>query len=116
MTCGQDEEIRVRMDGYTRLCLTAIAVLLTVLMIGLWADKTPQVGQARAEGSLLKGGTQAQLIDLVKAQQKTNTKLSELIGFLKSGKLTVQMAQPEVKAKAKTKAARGDKDGPIKRK
>ena len=114
--CGHDEEIRVRMDGYTRVCLTAIAVLLTVLMIGLWADKTPQVGQARADGSLLKRGTQAQLVDLVKAQKKTNAELSGLIKFLKSGKLTVQIAQPKAAAKARTKAARGDKDGPIKQK
>ena len=113
MMCGQDEEIRVRMDGYTRVCLTAIAVLLTVLMIGLWAEETPQVGQARAERSLLKRGAQSQLVDLIKAQKKTNAELSELIRFLKSGKLTVQMAQPKEKPKAK--AARGDKDAPIKR-
>ena len=32
------QETNVQVDNYTRFCLTAIAILMTVLIIGLWAE------------------------------------------------------------------------------
>ena len=40
--------ITVRVDWYTRVCLTVIAVLLTVVIIGLWTDGVQLAPTARA--------------------------------------------------------------------
>jgi len=91
--------LKVRVDWYTRACLTAIAVLMTVLIIGLWADYTPQ-GQSAFGGSakpFVESGTQAQIIQVVKAQDRTTAKLTELIALLRSGQVKVEV----VGAKAK---------------
>ncbi len=87
-------DIRVNVDGYTRFCLTAIAVLLTVLIIGLWAEGVPGSAEARAEKAPVFGDTGAQRQVLVDAQKATNAKLDELIALLKSGQVKVQVVQP----------------------
>ena len=86
------EKMKVQMDGYTRGCLTIIAVLLTVLIIGLWANHTPLAGHATAKGPFLDNSTQAQLVDLVKAQNKTTAKLDQMLQLLSSGRLRVRIS------------------------
>ena len=44
----RQDTVVVRVDGYTRVCLTVIAVLLTVLIVGLWAQGVPAVRDAGA--------------------------------------------------------------------
>lgn len=81
----------VRLDTYSQLCLTAIAVLMTVLIIGLWADRAPLASQAQAKGPFMESGTQTQLVAMVKAQQKTVAKLDQLLSVLKSGQVRVRI-------------------------
>ena len=90
----------VRLDAYTRVCLTAITVLLTLVIIGLWADHAPLADQAhaKARGTFVESGTQAQLVALVKAQQKTVAKLDQLLGLLKSGQVKVRLVDADARA------------------
>jgi len=99
---------RMRVDGYTRVCLTAISVLLTVLVIGLWADLAGPAGRAQAAKKYADedarramtegrwGTSSAPQQAIVTAQRKTNAKLDELMKLLRSGQVRVQMvAGPE---------------------
>ena len=85
------QDMTVRVDGYTRVCLTVIAVLLTVLIVGLWADGPGRSDEARAAEPFLDSS--AQRAALLKSQDKTNSKLTELIGLLKSGKAKFTLAK-----------------------
>jgi len=94
---------RIRVDAYTRVCLTAITVLLTVLVIGLWADLAGLAGRAQAAGKYADQSAKQALTEgrwgtssapqqaVVAAQRKTNAKLDELMKLLKSGQVRVQM-------------------------
>jgi len=84
------KKIEIRVDGYTRLCLTAIAVLLTVLVVGLWAE-APLASPAQAGDTF--GDTGARIAAQLEAAQKTNAKLDELIGLLTSGQVKVQLVK-----------------------
>lgn len=95
----------VQVDGYTRVCLTAIAVLLTILVIGLWAEgpaRTSEAGaadkyrDAKAARAFKEGrwGTSSARGKLSAIQQETNAKLDKLINLFKSGEARVQIVQP----------------------
>ncbi len=110
----------VQVDRYTRFCLTTIAVLLTLLIIGLWADGVKTVGQARAAGSRSKfqdptaakafqegrWGTSSAAGKMAATQQQTNAKLDELIKLFKTGQAKVQIVGEMPEAKGA-----GDADG-----
>ncbi len=105
--------LRVRVDGYTRTCLTVIAILLTVLIVGLWADHAPSVDRAEAvlrrpkpEKPFLDTSTQAQIVQVVRAQDRTTAKIAELIALLRSGQVTVKVADDG--------KAKGGPNGPAK--
>jgi len=85
-------KMRVQVDVYTRVCLTAIAVLLTVLIVGLWAQKTPNAPQAMA-GVPTVLDPNAQRGAMTRAQTLTNAKLDQLISLLKSGDAKVQVVE-----------------------
>jgi len=86
-------QIRAKVDGYTRVCLTAIAVLLTVLVVGLWAEGVPSADHARAADPKVFGDSAAQREEMTKLQKETVDKLDELITLLKSGEAKVQVIQ-----------------------
>ena len=97
----------VVVDGYTRCCLTAIVVLLTVLIIGLWANG-PDLAQSglaaprfRADATkkvpMVSATAQAQRDKIVSAIEITNQKLETLTSFLKGGKLEVVVSNLEPK-------------------
>jgi hypothetical protein len=86
--------LRVKIDAYTRACLTVLAVLLTVVVLGLWANHAPQADSASAAEPRIYGPTK-QRENLIKAQKATNDKLDEILRFLKSGKLTVHVAEKD---------------------
>lgn len=90
----QGKSIRIRVDGYTRFCLTVIAGLLTVLILGLWANSVPSASPVQAADQPF-GDAAAQRQASVDAQKETNAKLDELIQVLKSGEVKVQVAQTE---------------------
>jgi len=94
---------RVQVDAYTRVCLTAIAGLLVLLIVGLWADAVPQPSKAGAAEPFLDASKQRSM--MIKAQEQTNAKLSELIGLLKSGDARVQIGEPKSKPAKRTSRA-----------
>jgi Spy/CpxP family protein refolding chaperone len=90
-----DRKIEVRVDAYTRICLTAIAVLLTVVAVGLWAEAVP--GASPASAGPASDGTFGDMGPRIAAQldavNKTNAKLDEIIRLLTSGQVKVQLAK-----------------------
>lgn len=85
--------VRIVVDGYTRVCLTAIAVLLTVAILGLWSDGMHFAATARANGDENKmpfGDAPGDRKAMIDAQEKIVAKLDELIKVLKSGDVKVQ--------------------------
>ena len=98
------ERPTVVVDGYTRLCLTVIAVLLTVLIIGLWGAgpikpshglaAPPRPAERDATGI---GNPAEQRMAMVRAIGQTNDKLDEIIRLLKDGKIKVVVAEGEAK-------------------
>jgi len=85
------KEIQVRVDGYTRVCLTVIAVLLTVMIIGLWADAVPSADTAPAATAAMAPGVQRAAI--LAAQKQTTARIGELIALLKSGDVKVRVTE-----------------------
>ena len=91
----------VHIDGYTRFCLSAIVVLLTILIVGLWANgPASDVSDASAAAKESKSGrstlnlidARAQRVGTLKAAQKTNKQLDKIIALLKSGEIRVSIA------------------------
>ena len=72
----RDKQI-VQVDNYTRLCLSAIAVLLTVLVVMMWVQAVPEPPSASAAEPFLD--TAAVRNSQLEAQKETNVKLGELI-------------------------------------
>lgn len=95
---AKNESLEARVDGYTRLCLTAIAVLLTVLVIGLWADGPWSPDPAAGAKAFVSAGQQRKAI--LDAQQATNRKLDTLIGLFREGKAQVKLAEGKAPAPA----------------
>ncbi len=99
----------VHIDGYTRFCLSAIVVLLTVLIIGLWANgPASDVSDASAAAKAPKSSSstlnlldaRAQRVGTLKAAQKTNKQLDKIIALLKSGEIRVSIADEGKKKEA----------------
>lgn len=104
---GIDGSVKVRVDGYTRVCLTAIAVLLTVLVLGLWAELPTHGQKAVAQEPVSRENryvprSTLELGDLAAQQQVTNQKLDRLVELFETGQARVQVVsagqetQPEV--------------------
>lgn len=97
------QNITLRVDTYTRVCLTLIAALLTVLVVGLWATAVPAPQAAlAAEPKPTEPATFAQtgtkLVELTQVQQVTNAKLDELIKVMTSGQVKVQVVGEDGKS------------------
>ena len=96
----------MRVDGYTRCCLTAIAVLLTVLVVGLWTGApTAKTAAAAAPperapepGESILPNSAAQRVQLIDAINGTNQRLDKLMELLQGGKVQVTVVNPENKA------------------
>jgi hypothetical protein len=78
-------------DNYTRFCLTAIAALLTVLIVMLWVQGVPSAPSARAGDLPFDAAANRQAA--TDAAKETNQKLSDLLDLLKSGQVKVQVVQ-----------------------
>ncbi len=93
----KEQKMVVQVDAYTRVCLTMIAVLLTVVVIGLWADGVPRAEQAMA-AKVIRNVPEppspgAQRVQILAAQKETIAKLAELIAVLKSGEVKVRVTE-----------------------
>ncbi len=104
-----DEKMVVQVDAYTRVCLTVIAVLLTVVIIGLWADGVPQADRAVAgkviEEERWSTSPGKQRAEIVAAQKLTTAKLAELIAVMKSGDVRVRVTEMPTDRAGGTNAA-----------
>lgn len=100
MPHARQRTVRMTVDGYTRVCLTAIAVLLTVLVLGLWAERSPALNEAHA--GLGKGipdsGQQRQ--KMIEQLDGIAAKLDKMVKLLESGQAKVQVAAPPPKKEA----------------
>ena len=88
---NERQRVHLRVDLYTRVCLTVIAALLTVLIVGLWADGVPSSREAiGSPAGIPDSGQQRERI--IKEIQKTTAKLDRLIGLFEGGTEKVQIA------------------------
>ena len=90
------KKIEVRVDAYTRVCLTAIAVLLAVVVVGLWSQAAPgpapaSAGEKAPDGTF--GDLGARVAAQLEAANKTNAKLDEIVRTLTSGQVKVQIVK-----------------------
>ena len=107
------DRVVVRVDAYTRACLTVIAVLLTVLIVGLWAEGVPAARHASAAPA--PAGAQpapmgipdagGQRDKLVKEMERATAKLDRLVSLFETGKAKVQVSA-EGKEAGKDNAAK----------
>jgi hypothetical protein len=103
-----ESNVRIRVDRYTQVCLTAIAVLLTLTVIGLWSERVPAAGKAEARtvkaqdtiagtgkahsDKLSSRGVQVELQrESNRKLDKTNQLLQDLAALLKSGDVKVKV-------------------------
>jgi threonine dehydrogenase-like Zn-dependent dehydrogenase len=84
---------QIQVDAYTRFCLTAIAALLTVVVVGMWSQEVRLAD--RAEAAEQFGETGTNVADLLKVQRETQAKFDELISLMTSGKVKVQIVKPQ---------------------
>ena len=92
----EKQRVQLRVDWYTQVCLTVIAALLTVLIIGLWADGVNPAREARGAGGIPDSGLQRK--QMIKALEDGTAKLDRLIGLFESGKAKVQVMEGGGKA------------------
>jgi len=86
-----DSKLDVRVDAYTRVCLALITVLLTVLIVGLWANHAPQPPAATAAETFVDASAQRNA--MLDQQKLTNRKLDELLDLFRSGSAKVQVTE-----------------------
>lgn len=79
----------VTVDKYTRLVLTAIVILLSLLVVGMWHDLGGVATPAQAR--VLDSAQQTQM--LIQEMEKVNASLADLKQLLQSGKVKVQIAE-----------------------
>lgn len=79
--------MKVTLDAYTKILLTVIAVLLTVVALGLWCETPGMTDQAQAR--LPDAGLQLyQIIDKLEQVRRAVTDVSDL---LRSGRARVRI-------------------------
>jgi hypothetical protein len=94
-----NRNLTVHVDLYTKVCLTAIALLLTVLVLGLWAGPDGSgLGADKALAGppgdpLVVGGgipdTGAQRNAMIIGINETNQRLDRIVALLEGGKIRV---------------------------
>jgi hypothetical protein len=98
------DETTIRLDRFTRLILTALTVLLTIIAIELWVGRPGSLPVANAQ--IPDTGYQRQQI--VEETRKTNELLGRILEQLKSKPIQVRIVADEMKDSG---AARGGREG-----
>ena len=79
-----------RLDDYTRVLLTVIAVLLTVVAVGLWTHAPSSI--STAEARLPDSGLQFN--QMIVELQRTRASMDGIANLLRSGQAKVQIIEP----------------------
>jgi hypothetical protein len=91
----------VVVDGYTRVMLTVIAILLCLVAVGMWCD-SPRLS-ASAEAKIPDSGQQ--LDEVITQLEKVNDSIVAITEVMVSGDMKVQIVEPSAnKKKTATKA------------
>ena len=97
----------VTVDNYTRILLTVITVLLMVVGVGLWYETPSTV--PHAYGRIPDSGEQ--LNEIIIKVDEINVSLSKMRQLMTSGKIKVQVVNPQlVKSKTKPSASADSTD------
>jgi len=94
--------MKVVVDGYTRFILTAIAVLLTVLAVGLWHDSPSSLGEAQA--GIPDSGMQLQQI--LTKMDNISSNMDQIQKVLIDGRVKVQIVEKATIAKPAKKTGK----------
>ena len=109
------EQTLVRPDPLTRFCLAAIAVLLAVLVLGLWAEAPNAADRAAADGATTFGNAAAQRKELTAELQKIRESVQDLTALFRKGEAKVQLADGGAEAVEAGDGKVADKAAPAKR-
>jgi len=88
-----DRDITVKVDAYTRICLSIIAVLLTVLIAGLWAEGWPDRSATAAKPTKIEPFTGTAAQGQITVSKQISAKLDRLMNLLQSGKVKVTIQE-----------------------
>ena len=88
----------ITIDKYTRFLLTTIAVLLALVVIGMWHD-APDIATP-AHARVLDPAQQTQVV--IEKLDAMQTSLAELNRLLQSGKVKVMVVEPTATKKTAT--------------
>ena len=89
-----EKDMTVTVDKYTRSLLTVIAVLLSLVVVGLWHETPGTIPVAQASGIPNQG---QQLNEVVIELQQVNTSLEMIADLLVSGKVKVRLLDDDGK-------------------
>ena len=89
--------MKITVDGYTRIMLTIIAVLLTVLAVGMWCETPNAVSTAQAGGIPDSG---SQLNEISKKLDSIDKSISDMQKLMISGAVKVQVVESKDAKKA----------------
>jgi peptidoglycan hydrolase CwlO-like protein len=88
--------MKVTVDGYTRILLSVITVLLTVLAVGMWCETPSTVPSASAQGIPDSG---KQLDEISQKLSSIDKSIAELQKVLVSGAAKVQVVEAKATKK-----------------
>ena len=94
--------MKVTVDGYTRILLSAITVLLTVLAIGMWCETPSMVPPAQAQGIPDSGQQLHQISQKLDSIDKSIAGMQKL---MVSGAVKVQVVEAKATKKTTVKPA-----------
>ena len=94
--------MKVTVDGYTRILLSVITVLLTVLAVGMWCETPSMVPPAQAQGIPDSG---RQLDEISQKLDSIDKSIAGLQKLMVSGAVKVQVVEPKATKKATLKPA-----------
>jgi hypothetical protein len=104
--------IVIRVDAYTRVCLTVIAGLLALLVVGLWAEAPlpPATAEDRPKENVYVGAQRQAMIEAAEATQSHTKAMKRLVDLFESGQAKVQVVAGDgAKVVKENGAAQGEK-------
>jgi len=94
--------MKVTVDGYTRILLSVITVLLTVLAVGMWCETPSMVPPAQGQGIPDSG---RQLHEISQKLGSIDKSVADLQRLMVSGSVKVQVVEAKATKKATLKPA-----------